>query len=306
MSPLLFQQAHQPLHHSLTRSSYSHINLLSFLILFISYLSAVNSHTIPKKFNQNGNIFCFGDELTAGISKKEDPHDTHTPYITTLQTFFPNLSITQSSIYGEFAYHMRKRFEFEFPKLSFQDPSVIVVWGGINDISKHTKVNVTVNHLTAIHEYIRHQNIHNPSQYGGITNTILITIPQLKTIDLNREKRLKVNQRLRQYAAGTNGFVLVLDIENVFRYSKHCGNYDNKKSLHTVTRVHSTSTSIHKGTNRSVMNHDPQCHSVPVNPAYSKYWDRPSFWTMSPQGYAVIGRMVYETLCNQSNTYFLE
>jgi hypothetical protein len=257
-----------------------------------------------------GKIFCFGDELTAGISKKED--SIHTPFATTLQTSFPQVEVFESSVYGEFTYHMRQRFEKELPKLQFSTPSVIVLWGGVNDVSKHVKVNTTVKHLIAMHDFVRNLKERQPLQYGGIMHTILITLPQLKSQDLNREKRLKVNKRLRHYAAGTHGFVLVLDIENVFRYSRHCGNRE-KKLTKGITDVNVNVNvnapppppATHSLLVGSGHDTDTQCHSIPVHPSYQKYWDRPTFWTLSPLGYAAIGRMVHATACNQTNLRYL-
>lgn len=289
------------------------MSLSSLLVLTSFSLSASCS------LFDGGNILCFGDELTAGISKKEDT--VHTPYANTLQTLLPNAHIKESSVYGEFAYHMRKRLDTELPNLEFKNPSVVVLWSGINDVSKHTKVNTTVNHIISMHESIRMKKTQEPVKYGGILHTVLVTIPQLKAIDLNRDKRLKVNHRLRRYAAGTDGFVVLLDIENVFHYSKHCVNTGsglhndvkdvNTNSRHTRSPPHTSSSSTITTTQTPVRSlssdthHDHRCHGIPVNPAYIKYWDRPSFWTMSPAGYAAIGRMVYETICNQSNSYYL-
>ena len=257
------------------------------LTLFLSFVDMTMGNSCSV-YN-GGSIFCFGDELVAGISKKEDL--VHTPFSQTVQRMMPAVRVSESGKYGEFTYHMRKRFEKEILTLTFTKPSVVVLWGGVNDVSKHVKINTTVQHITAMHETVRRLTKSEPLKYGGILHTILITVPQLKAHDMNRGKRLRINQQLRQYAASTDGFVLLLDIEDAFRYAKHCISNSNDKT-HSNDIVHG----------RHV---DQKCHKVPAVPEYKKYWDSPSSWHMSPLGYEAVGRMVYETACNQTQTYFL-
>ena len=232
------------------------------LFLFLCWHFPLALCTACSTYN-GGKIFCFGDELTAGISHQDD--EIHTPYATSLQTLLPSVHVSESSVNGEFTYHMRRRWESELIHHEFTSPSVIVLWGGVNDISKHVKINTTVKHIIAMHDYVRYMKETQPLKYGGILHTILVTIPQLKSHDLNREKRLKVNTRLREYAAGTNNFVLVLDLEDVFRYAKYCHSHEKSQSSQSqptpvTTSQHPTGSLTHTHTHikedRCKVSHD--------------------------------------------------
>ena len=150
---------------------------------------------------------------------------TFHPYANKLRTFLPKTNIIESGVSGERVESMRKRLKHEIEKITMTKPTVVVILGGTNNIGTHSSVASTAKDVIGMHEDLK------ALKSDFITHTVAVTLPSFP-MDHLREARLELNELIRKYAAQSNGFTLLLDIEDLF-IMQPC-KYNPKKNSKTV------------------------------------------------------------------------
>lgn len=183
----------------------------------------------------------------------------------------PQTTVLESGVSGEIVEHMRARLRTEINERVMTSPIVVVILGGTNDIGMRHGVDITVRNILGMHEYLKSLRASK-----SVANTVAMTIPTFPN-DRFREARLAVNAAIRSYAASSEGFTLLLDIEDLF---------------------------VMQPCSRSAQ--DPKCaqNKIPFHPGNQQYWDRYSPLHFSGAGYDALGRIVHERLC-EGKSYFV-
>lgn len=251
--------------------------------------------------SSGGTIFAFGDSLTEGMGHSSVLHDKSTfhPYANTLRALLPDTTVIESGVSGERVESMRRRLKVEMTeRTAMTSPLVVVILGGTNNIGMHSSVASTAKDILGMHEDLKALlEGDDGNKRRRVVHTVAVTLPTFP-MDHLREPRIELNALIREYAAQSQGFTMLLDIEDLF-ISQPC----NKPSLKS-TFPHSSSSS-HTSLSSRGAGQDEKCRNnkVPFDPENTQFWDSRSPLHFSKAGYEALGRIVFERLC-EGKSYF--
>jgi hypothetical protein len=250
-----------------------------------------------------GTIFAFGDSLTEGMTYKSVHHNKSSfhPYANVLRTLVPKTTVIESGVVGERVESMRNRLRVEMKERDLTRPLVVVILGGTNNIGgMHSSPASTARDLLGMHEDLHALQRSASAGASGSSSlhTVAVTLPTFP-MDHFRQIRLELNALIRDFAAQSSGFTLLLDIEDLFLMRDPCRRSSGSSSGSSNSKVKS------KDKDKEA---DGRCreNTIPFDPANRQFWDPRSPLHFSEAGYDALGRIVFERLCgaDRNRTYF--
>lgn len=188
---------------------------LTFGVLgLLGLFSAVKSLPI-ESFVNGRSIITFGDSLTHGLYRSDDPKDKlgHHPYSIALKGLLNDTTVVveESGTNGARASELMYKLSPLLRDKKRPEPIFVVILAGTNDLGYHLSHNSIIWHLKKMHNEVQQYAIDKKRN----VYTLAVAIPQLAW-KVKQTDRTKTNELLKEYAERCNQTVAFLDFEERF------------------------------------------------------------------------------------------
>ena len=211
---------------------------MMLFVLFVLSACIVAIHSLPLESFVNGHtIITFGDSLTHGLYRTNDPKDNmgHHPYSVALKGLLSNTTAVVEEVGTNGA--RATELMYKLPTLlrekkRVNDPIFVIILAGTNDLGHELSYKTIIWHLKKMHNEVQQYAIDMKRN----VYTMAISIPQLAW-KVKESDRVKTNELLKEYAQRCNQTVAYLNFEERFDQSNA-----NNADLWSVDFVHFSRT----------------------------------------------------------------